>query len=43
MKERNKNTQDRENFHPMQNIHFRFVGFRDKIRYGDKDISGYHE
>ena len=43
MEKTNKNTQDGENFHPMQNVHFRFIGFRQKIVYGEKDNNGYHE
>ena len=43
MTEANKNTQDRENFHPVQNIHFSFVGFNYKIRYGNKENNWRHE
>ena len=43
MSEANKNTEDRENLHPVQNVNFRFVWFNYKIRYGDKETNGRHE
>ena len=32
MTKASKNTQNRENFHPVQNVQFRFVWFNGKIR-----------
>ena len=43
MNKRDENAQDRENFHPMQNMHFTFVWFNYMIRYGNKDNNGCHD
>ena len=43
MNEADKKPDDRDNFHPMQNIHIWFIRLKRTIRYSDKDNDGCHE
>ena len=43
MDEADKKSQDRDNFHPVQNIHFRLIGPICNIGNSDTDNDGYHE
>ena len=43
MNEADKKTDDRDNFHPMQNIHVRFVRSIHTVGYSNKHNDGCHE
>ena len=43
MRETNKETKDRDDSHPMQNIHFRLARFTCNIGYNDKENNRRHE
>ena len=43
MDEADKKSQDRDNFHPMQNIHLRLIGSIYNVGYSDNNNGGCHE